>query len=211
MRGMFEHAGKHLHQVAHDALDIELYPNKNRTVRDALGDDAISVVTVVERDDVGDTGYHVCENTSFWSYIDTRADEAFDEYMEQLCPEERFALAVRLWCRVCTVNEHDIVDIIRMHDEYSRPTVLNGMKYSLADLFSRPALEVDLPAHVCAHALVLAYPEHALVPCAVAAGMTPADAADFVHHMRVPPHRIKKRSPDGSSWMWIDGRKWPRV
>lgn len=220
MRTMFDHAGKHLLKMAHAALDLLVW--YEITVRDALNAKGLEEVggihMVVEeaRDEdhveYGPNSYEVRADASSWVRHYSRADSAFEPYMDTLSVTARFTLAVRLWLRVSKLNAHDIVSMVQnrlVRNEDARIT-LNYIDYSLKDgdvLGSE--IEVYLPAndmdiymdtadskhvsvHSLAHSLALAYPEEALVPCAIAAGVPPDEAATFVRKIR-EPHRQKRR------------------
>ena len=228
MRAMFDHAGKHLLRVAKDALDLELWHLQKVSVRNALDAEGLSEVgaifMIVQDFFVADNGaedgpytYDVRPSGSSWTENFSHVDDAFEPYMQSdLNLTARFTLAARLWLRVSRVTAHDIVDMVRdrfVSDDDDHKTALNGIHYSLRD---GSVIEVHLPAHdgsifrdsaspeavsvkSLARSLASAHSESALVPCAVAAGLSQADAVAFVRKLRRPHRKATKRPRPGDS------------
>ena len=212
MRSMFNHAGKHLLQITREAQDLVVW--NGTTVRDALNAEGLLEVTTIDLTVQEDRqcSYTFDEDGGIW-YQDYRSyDSGFESYMDALGPTARFTLAVRLWLRVSKLNAHDIVSMISSLLVGTERMSLNYTDFSLHD---GSVIEVFLPAHdgdiyiftdsednsqvsvdSLAKTLARVYPEEALVPCAVAAGMSQKEATTFVRKLRRPHRRKRARVDD---------------
>ena len=214
MRSMFEYAGRHLFTMAQEALALELIDRLPNAIRMVVSRDTYSYYDVGHgtAEEAPVARAHDAAQQLTFSWNASVLDLEFETYMMRILnPTQRFALAVRLWLRVSRVNAHDIVSIVRDHNSGLYKTPLNDIDYTVVD---DRIIEVSLPAHdgdimrdtthayanTLATSLASAYPEEALVPCAIAASMSQEDAEKFVQDLRRPhKKRIRTRSEESST------------
>jgi negative regulator of genetic competence, sporulation and motility len=184
MWSLFVHAGRHVLETVHAALDAPKDPDEDGSpliLRDLFEDGELEECWI----SLTSMNWFWVMPDGRWYVDSSSSDEDFEKCMTMLSRKERFSLAAQLLLRVATASVDGMAEIVRRFGgEGEEEAEINDTSVSFTD---GTVIDVQLRlegAGSSAHSLARAYPEDALVPCAVAAGVPSSKARDFVRQLR---------------------------